>query len=171
MSDALSETKSHIESIENARMGYQVSVSLWGERTSELWSQFSAIVTANSIVLAAASLSIINTAAPDILAYGIPVIGLTLCVLWLFLHVRGVSFAQYYMLSARELEEKYFSSELQTVSRGGDFSSGKSVQIKIGNNFKHLRMGFLGRLILVKWVAYLIIGVFALMYLVLLILA
>lgn len=169
-SDQMSEEKktqlnfSDQQLVENARVGYEVASNLWSSRASEVWSQFSAIMTANSIVLAAATLSIGNPASPRIITIGMPVIGLILCILWLILHVRGAGYTIYLALSARELEEKFLSNAVETLSRGGLYGDGTIIRLVIGGSEINLRMSLVGRMISVRWVAYSVIGIFSAMY-------
>jgi len=153
------------EKVENARIGYQVATNLWSSRASELWSQFGSLMTANSIVLAATTLAISNPNFPSILSVGMPIVGLVLCTLWFLLHTRGVGYTIYWALCARELEEKYLSNSLSMLSRGALYGEGKEIELKINSSPKSLRMKFIGRIIRVEWVAYLVISVFAAMYL------
>ena len=154
----------NIEEVKNARIGYQVATNLWSSRADELWSQFSSIMTANSIVLAASTFAISNPNSPAILSIGMPIVGLFLCVLWLLLHTRGSGYTIYWAQSARELEEKYLNNSLNILSRGSHFSEGEKIELLINNNSKVLRMKFIGRIIRVEWVAYTVIFVFASMY-------
>jgi hypothetical protein len=154
--------------IENARVGYQVATSLWSSRAEVLWSQFNAIMTANSVVLAAAILAASNPQS-TVLSIGMPVVGLVLCVLWLVLHARGVGYTLYWALSARELEEQFLNNPVRILSRGGLFADGQAVKLVIDGEHKRLRMNFIGRIFRIRWVAYSVLAVFALMYLAILV--
>ncbi len=153
------------EKIENVRIGYQVATNLWSSRAAELWSQFSALVTANSIVLAATTLAINSPNPPQILSIGMPIVGLILCTLWFFIHSRGAGYTYYWALCARELEEKHLSESLNMISRGGSLSRGKEIDFEFKNSTIPFRMRLMGRMIRVESLAYLVIAVFSAMYL------
>ena len=152
------------QELENARVGYQVAASLRTSRAEELWSQFNAFVTANSIILAAAVITIGSPAPTPVLSIGMPVVGLVLCALWSVLHVRGVAYVRYYLLSARELEEQFLSGSVRTLSRGGQLAEGEAIELLLDGQQRPRRMDFLGRVLRVRTVAYLVITVFAIMY-------
>lgn len=147
---------------ENARIGYQAAISLHASRVSELWSQFGSFMTANTIVIAAATL--LQHGEIPLFTFGMPIVGIVLCITWLMLHTRGVSYVEYYMLSARELEEQYLNNPLVIISRGGKFASNEIVSLSIGGKPVSKRIKTAGRIMPVRWVAYLAICIFILMY-------
>lgn len=102
--------------IENARVGYQVAVDLWTFQSSLNWNRFNAMLTANSIITAVIGLVLYSQPSLAILKIGFPLVGLWLCSLWVFLTVRGSDFHMYWKSQACELEEKYLSNVLSTVS-------------------------------------------------------
>ena len=155
--------------LENARVGYQVAASLRTSRAEELWSQFNAFVTANSIILTAAVIAISSPQPTPVLSIGMPVVGLVLCALWLMLHARGVGYVRYYLLSARELEEQFLSDSVRTLSRGGHLAEGEKIELLLDGEHKPRRMNFFGQILRVRTVAYLVIMVFAVMYLAILV--
>lgn len=165
--DSVNEDKIKGE-IENARAAYQVAAHLWSSRANELWSQFNSILTANSIVLAVGTIAITSPQSSPVLKIGIPLAGFLLCLLWFALHARGSGYTIYWPLSAREIEEKYFNDDVKVFSRGGRFSAGHPVNITIDGQKKTVRMNLIGRLIKVEWVAYLVITIFAVIYIALL---
>lgn len=57
-----------------------------------------------------------------------------------------MGFAVFYLLIAREIEEKYLSGDINIYSRGGDFSDGKPIIVNIGGQKLTYRLGFLGRI-------------------------
>ena len=154
--------------LENARVGYQVAADLRTSRAEETWSQFNAPVTANSIILAAAVISVGSPQSIPVLSIGMPVVGLVLCALWLMLHARGAGTVDYLTLAARELEEQFLSDPVRVLSKGGDLADGERIGLRLGGENRHLRMNSIGRLLSVRIVAYVVIMVFAVMYVVLL---
>ena len=105
--------------IESARVGYQVAVDLWTFQSSLNWSRFGAMLTANSIITAVIGIALFSQPSVALLKIGlplVPLIGLWLCILWVFLMVRGNDFHMYWKSQACELEERYLSDVLSTVS-------------------------------------------------------
>ena len=164
-----SDTKSNDEILENARVAYQAAVSLRTSRADELWSQFNALVTANSIILAVETFTIDSGSSPHFLSIGMAIIGLLLCLIWCVLHVRGVAFTGYYLFSAREIEERFLKDEVEILSRGGDFAEGKIVDFSLTEQKHSERMNLIGRILRVRSVAYLVILTFASVHLAILI--
>jgi hypothetical protein len=156
------------QEVEDARVGYQVATSLRTSRADELWSQFNGIMTANAIILAATFVSSNDPESDRILRIGMPIVGLILTAFWLVLHARGTSYSQYYLLSARELEEKYLGDTVRTLSRGGKLAKGEEVELYIGGQAMKIRMSLPARLFRVRNSAYLVILAFAGIYLALL---
>jgi hypothetical protein len=95
------------------------------------WSRYNAMLVANSVILAAIGLTGDATERSFALDVGLPLVGILLCLLWVSLVARGFDYFAYWILSARELEERYMAAEVVTVSRGGPFSSGKPVSFVI----------------------------------------
>jgi len=165
------------QQIENARVGYQVATSLWNSRAGEFWSQFNAMLTANSIVLAAATATTaVAVSAPEsipslksilsLLSIGVPIVGLALCALWCALHERASGYNEYWARSARELEEQFLNDPIKTLSWGALFGEGEPIQFD--GDPKPLRMNRIGR-IRVRHTVRLIIAVFVVMYLAILV--
>ena len=157
------------QQIENARVGYQVATSLWSSRAGEFWSQFNAMLTANSIVLAAATVAVISQQPLLLLSLGVPFAGLALCASWLVLHTRAVGYNEYWVNSARELEEQFLNNPVRTLSRGGFFADGQTVNLLIDGKPKPLRMPWIGRMFRVRHAVRLVIAVFTVMYLAILV--
>jgi len=170
-----------VQQIENARVGYQVATSLWNSRAGEFWSQFNAMLTANSIVLAAATAATVarmsepaTTAGAanaqesilSLLSIGVPVVGLALCALWCALHERAVGYNTYWARSARRLEEQFLKDPITTLSWGKRFGHGE--EIKDFGDPEDLQMNLIGR-IRVKYAVRSVIIVFAAMYLAILV--
>ncbi len=151
-------------SIEKHYLAYQVAIGLWSSRANELWSQFYSVMTANSIVVASVTLTLTQSQARPLWTLGMSVAGLSLCILWLMLHARGSGYTNYWPLTAREIEEKYFDDDVKIFSRGGEFASGKPIDLIINGEIKTIRMNRLGRILKVEWIAYLVIIIFSVLY-------
>jgi hypothetical protein len=147
---------------ENARTGYQVAVNLWVYEGTTIWAKFTAMVYANTILLATLGLLITSNRASELALFRIALagLGLSLCASWIFLTVRSFATYKYWIFSARELEN--YLSPVQTVSRGGSFADGKRVTFTT-TPAKELQLGTLARW-RIEGLSYFIIVVFALVY-------
>jgi hypothetical protein len=148
---------------ENAIVGYQVAIDLWKNQENQGWSRFNLMLVVNGIIIAAIGLSG-DQNSHAFFSKLLPIAGLLISIVWFFFLRREVAWSTYYALSARELEEKYLSDPVKTVSRGGRFQRGESVTIDIGDKPFELRMGRLGRIIREKAAADWIIAILAVLY-------
>lgn len=155
--------------LDNARVGYQVAIDLAMSYASVTWSIFNAMVVANSIILAGITFVYTSSQSFILLKFLLPIMGLLLCVVWLLQTMRAISYVTYYTLSAREIEEKYLSSEVKTISRGGALADRRTVEIEIDGIQIKRRMKFLPRIVRGEWISYIIIIVVASVYIALLI--
>ena len=151
---------------ENARIGYQVATTLWTYEGQLVWSKFNAMLVANSIVLAVIGLAISSQHELPVFTIGMPIAGLIFCAMWFLVTKRGFDNYIYWILSARELEEQHLTDVVKTVSRGGDFADGKEIQLTINGKTKKHQMSWFGRLLRVEWASYLVIAVFAVIYII-----
>ena len=152
------------QATENAKVGYQVAIELWTYEGELVWSKFNAMLVANSIVLALIGFTLNSNQLPQVLAVGMPVAGLLLCLAWFLLTKRGFDNYVYWILSARELEERHLAPIVRTVSRGAYLADGGKVEIAVGGKSRKYQMGWFSRLLRAEWSAYLVIIVFAVMY-------
>jgi uncharacterized membrane protein YjgN (DUF898 family) len=125
------QTSEKSDGLETVLVGYQMAISLWIHHSEQVWARFNIMFVGHSIVIAAIGLLTTSQTPSPLLATFLSVLGLFLCVLWFFLIRRGNEYAKYYTLSARELEERYLSPHVRTVSRGGLFADGESVNFEI----------------------------------------
>lgn len=105
---------------------------------------------------------------PTGLSIIMPFVGIILCIFWFLLTERSFNYYDYWLLSAREIEEQHLSDPVKTISRGGMFAESTEVKIKIGGKEIRLQMSCCGR-VRVRRVAYLIISLFCVMYIAILV--
>jgi carbon starvation protein CstA len=148
---------------ENALIGYQMAIALWTNQGNQYWARFNAMLVVNGIILAAINLAS-NQRPQPLLTLLLPIAGLLICVIWFILTKREGAYSDCYILSARELEEKYLSDPIKTVSRGGLFAEGKTITVEISGKPIELHMGRLARLLNVKAAAKLTIIIVAVLY-------
>jgi hypothetical protein len=130
-----------------------------------LWSKFNALLVANSIVLAALALNLTSEHPARYLTVPFAGAGVVLCIVWTQTTKRGFENYVYWIMSSRELEELYLSDPVKTVSRGGDFAEGRAVTLQISSRKKKMEMSRLGDGLRVQNASYILIGVFAALYL------
>ena len=163
MANKATTKKVHPEELENARWGYQIATSSAILFAEQFWSIFNAMLVANSIVSAGISFVKSSESLNPFSLY-LSIIGLVLCFVWFLLSRRHQEFAAYYILSAREIEERYFSNSVKTLSRGGDFGDGKSITLQLGQSETKRKLSFWARLENKVAASYLVILIFALIY-------
>ena len=152
------------EQVQNALMGYQVAVDLWINQGNQGWSKFNAMLVVNSIIIASIGFVGAGAGQQSSLILALPISGILICAVW-YIHVsRDAAYSDYFVMSARELEEKYLSNSVQTISRGGKFAEGENVHIEIGNNSVDMKMSFLARLLRARGAANWIIVILIFLY-------
>ena len=153
--------------IENARIGYQVTVNLLTYEGQLIWTRFNAMLVANSIVIAVIGYLITNNSSSIILKY-LPIPGIILCILWFLVNVRGFDYYKYWILSAREIEEQFLQNSIKTLSRGGELADCEEINFRINGKIKCHRISKLGKVFKVKTISSFVIIVFIILYVILL---
>ena len=153
---------------EDARMAYQVAVDVAYTYATIIWSIFNAMLVANSIVVAGAVLLLSGSDKLVVLQALLPLAGLILCATWFLLAKRTQEQGCYFIYSAREIEDQHLAPIVKTLSRGGTFASGDSVSMIIDGREIIRRFTVWGRIIRGEWASYIVVCVFAALYVVLL---
>lgn len=120
--------------------GYENAINLWIYSGQEVWARFNIMLSANAIIIAALTLIISENNPKQLFQIVLAVMGIILCICWGILNQRSNSFANYYTKSAREIEEKYLDNYISVVSRGCNFAEGDTVELKLGNEKKKLKI-------------------------------
>ncbi len=152
--------------IENARVGYQVAALLWTYEGSLLWAKFNAMLLANSVLLGSIGVALTASRPLPLIGLLISALGVVLCLAWWAMTSKGVAYHNYWVHSARELEERYLGDSVSTVSRGGFFSDGKPVVIRCQTKRSHHRMKGAVRRANLTRICNVIICIFVIIYLV-----
>jgi len=156
----------------DARVGYQAAVTLWAYEGNTFWSKFYAMLVANSIVIGSVALSNTVQNPSCVFVVGMPIFGIVLCILWLQLSERSLCNYDYWILAAREIEERFLSGSVDFVRRGGDYTKGKKVKLQVSDpDRQEMRMNWLGRRPRVRIAAYAVIGLFTAVYIAMLVVA
>jgi hypothetical protein len=141
-------------------------MALWTYEHSQVWLKFTALIYANTIVLATIGVVATSDRAANLVAFRIVLaaLGLLICTAWVFLTKRSFDYCRYWILSARELEEKYLTP-VQTLQRGGEFAGGKPIQFELSDpTLRALQLGLLAR-VGVQPLSYGLIIIFAALHL------
>ncbi len=96
-----------------------------------------------------------------------PGAGLALCILWFLLLKRGFDNYNYWVFSAREIEERYLADAVKTASRGAAFSAGIAVTFQIAGQVETRQLPRVSWLFNAERASYVAMGIFAAVYLVL----
>ncbi len=105
------------QQMEKARLGYQVAIELVGVVSQEIYSRFSAMLIANSIIIAIIGWAFTSERSlPPFLLLFLPVIGFVLCSLWFLFVNHGVYWQNSFRKEAVRLEKKYFSDTFKLIS-------------------------------------------------------
>lgn len=126
-------TKAEGDDLETARVGYQIAVTLAANEQAVGWSRMNAMLTVNSIFIAAILVSLASIKDVDSsLLHSIPMflafVGLAWSIIWLHATERRAEMYCYWIASARELE-RHLGPVVMTVIRGRDFSKGCKVSV------------------------------------------
>ncbi|MEK6657139.1 MAG: hypothetical protein AABY58_06820, partial [Nitrospirota bacterium] len=141
----------------NAEVGYQMAIALWTYEGGLVWSKYNAMLVANSIVLALIGLTLDKQNLTRAFTVGMPIVGLLLCIAWFLLTKRGFDNYGYWILSARELEEKHFAASVLTVSRGSSLANGSKVKLTVDGRIRDYQMSWFSRLLKAEWISYLVL--------------
>ncbi len=146
---------------------FKVAVDLMIFEGELLWSKFTSMLTAQSLLVALIAI-LLNSATNTLLVILLSIAGLVLCFLWFQITSRGFSFNKYYTLVAREMEEK-MNDDLNVLRRGYKFKNGQTIAFNISNQADEKTIFFsrpwYSNLLSTPQASYLTIMVFAVIYL------
>jgi hypothetical protein len=158
-----SERKGDLD-IEDARIGYQIAVDLWTYEGEQNWARFNVMLVANSVIIAVIGLAVTNQEPLPSISFGMSVVGLILCITWFLIMKRGFDYQNYYVMSAREIEERFLAHIVKTISRGGAFAEGQPVTIEIGGKPKDLQLSWWSRRARAVHISEIVILIFTTIY-------
>jgi hypothetical protein len=140
---------------DKAKLGYQMAIQLIVHEGQIIWRSFSAMATANGLVVGGFALKVFPRPPK-----AIPLLGFVICLLWFLVTVRQFAYYAYWFTWARALESEYLSPIVRTVSDGKNFAAGNVVEV--GGETR--RMNWFARLFPVRWLGYAVIAIFAYLY-------
>lgn len=140
--------------------GMQSAITLWTYEGNLIWAKFNAMLVANSIVIAVAAGSTVNSGLGGV-PFVVPSAGMVLCACWWLLTVRGFENYRYWIELTKELEGHLHPS-VDIARRGGHFAEGLTVSFASpGSEKVTLVMSRSARLVRARTAASAVIGVFA----------
>ncbi len=105
------------QEFEKACIGYQTAMELLGLVSQEIYSRSSAMLIANSIIIALISWTFSSDSdLPLFLNMLLLIVGLILCFLWFLFNNHGVYWQDLFREKAIELENRYFATTFKLIS-------------------------------------------------------
>lgn len=127
--DANIEKKSN-SSFEAAKLGYEMAIQLWIYEGNSIWSKFNVMLVVHTILFNLLASKESSNYISHISAFGI-----VISLLWLIMTKKGFYSLDYWIYTARELEENHFNNIIKNVKRGNKFTSGSKITFAFkGNN-------------------------------------
>lgn len=134
------EPKETERDLDTIRMAYELALQQSNQNGQTVWEVHNIMLLVNTILIGAISFSQNNDLAGKIFVAATSCAGLGLVIVWFFLVKRARKYAEFYLFTAREIEEKYFSEQFDLLKRGGIFAEGDPVNFVINQKTKELRM-------------------------------
>jgi hypothetical protein len=149
---------------DRARIGYEAAIQLWVNEGNQVWLRFTAMIYANTILLAAIGVIITSSRAKELrlLPLFLGVLGVVLCSVWAAVTRRGYAYFRYWILAARELEERHLNPPVRVVARGARFGAGDELEFLTNPPERH-RLGWWGQA-RIEILSYIIILLFVVVY-------
>lgn len=152
---------------EKIAVGYAAAIEMINAGGADNWARFDALLVSNSVLLAAVGFVLTEKLRVPVSIWASAgcVLGFVLCLLWGLLIWRGNRYIEYWNAVARELEGRLNGFDL--FRRGQLFGRGVEVNVGQGAGAEQLRMRWVASVRSVRWM-YVIIGLFAALYVVVL---
>jgi hypothetical protein len=152
------------EQLENARVGYQAAIDLWINQGSQGWARFNVMLVVNTIIIASIGFAGASQQQQPLLKFLLPIAGFLICAVWFILIRRESAYSDYWVMCARELEEKHLSDPVEIISRGGRFAEGDIVNIEITGQSTEWQMNPLARALRARAAADWMVVILAILY-------
>lgn len=151
--------------IENARIGYQAAIEMWAHCGDEAWSRFNVMLVAHSILIAIAGSALLKDAPLVSLTFVLSAAGIVLSALWAIMMERAFAYQNYFLISARDIEESGGMAPITTISRGKNFQDIESfLEQKSRRSLGRFRKS-VHKHIYAEKASYMVITVFGVIYL------
>jgi hypothetical protein len=110
------------QELERAGQAYRAAIELWKLGSEQVHSRLSALLTANSIIIAVSGLAIANkTQIPSELIVALIGGGLLLCLVWGFFVFHGIRLENYYRRKTLEFEAMVIPKDTSLAIRTGNW--------------------------------------------------
>ena len=147
---------------ERVRIGYSTAIQMATYEGQIIWRTFSAMTTANTLLLALAVFMSTNSVLQPKISYLLkwfPVLGILLCLGWFVVLKRQFGYYSYWFTWARNLE-KFLDPPVRITLEGRQFGAGETAHI----GDEKMRMWGITKLINVHRIMISTIGIFAFLY-------
>jgi hypothetical protein len=151
--------------LQDIRSAYEASIQFSIYNSQAVWEIHNVMLLANTILIGTSILVKPNSSYGKLISLMLIGLGLIIVLVWWLLVKRVRKYADYFTLSAREIEEQIFSTQYKPLSRGARFAKGESVELILNNIIEIKNMGKIANLGRVRYSSYLFICVFAFVYL------
>jgi hypothetical protein len=153
--------------LENARLAYRAALDMWYYYGDVLWQKHSAMIVANSVLIGAIAIRWDSESPwPTLIDKALPLLGILLCIAAVLIIERGRAFHVYGILAARELEQKHLSDTVDVLVRGARLAAGAEIIFDLGEEHTHHRLNRAARFLRTRWLSYVPLVVFAVVYMV-----
>lgn len=100
--------------IDRAIAKYTVAINKNNSESEVLWNRYNAMLVFNTILITAIGMSYQNDVnLPLLIRIFLPLAGLIVCYLWYLVTSRGFTWINFWISTARKIEEKYLKDSLQ----------------------------------------------------------
>jgi hypothetical protein len=153
---------------------YSTAIQLLTYEGQVAWSRYNAMVTAQSIFIAIVVGILVNRQLVVFIPF-LSLMAILICFFWLVMTIRNFAMLKYYILCARELEEKIWPPNKDLYynffKRGDLFRENRTVEFVLNEDpKKYHKRPDMGRLIDTNWAAYFIICLFIILHLLIILL-
>lgn len=150
---------------------YESAVQLSISNAQGVWEIHNSMLLVNSILIGLVMLIIDRPVYGHVLGIIFPCLGVIINFVWLCLVIRARRYADYFVLSAREIENRSFAEPSQLLTRGARFASGESVSFSFGDSTRSIKMGRLAKLGRVITSSLILVCSFGVIYIIILVFA
>jgi hypothetical protein len=157
------------EERDDIRVAYQAAIELSISNAQGVWEIHNVMLLANTILIGASTLALTSGNCREVLAPLLSLVGILIVVVWFLLVRRARKYADYFILSARELEEGHLLPHVQLLSRGGRLADGETIHLALPGTKGTVAMDKWARSGRVATASILVTGAFTLTYLVIII--
>ena len=139
-------------------------MGLMAQDSETIWARFNVMIVANSIIVAAIVVLLTSRLLLPLVTTILPFVGFIICLMWYLMMHRAFDYQLYLKRSALELEQRYLRP-VKTIARGRMFADGNEVTLSVDGRPTKMRMRLLSGLLRAESISYIVVVLFALLYL------